>query len=162
MISVYSPVKHGFIVNQDGQFDIRELIVRGNTNLAVRAAGQQGREELAGGIDVDLPSFVEFCKRVLVETGAMPKWFFIGVIVDSNHSQLLTYFNPSKEKFFSDIYNFIKENLAGNLPMAETETVVKHFFESNPDYHFSYLMIPLDALLTGSAGGWVEQTDIRI
>jgi hypothetical protein len=112
-------------------------------------------------MEVDLPSFIDLCKHVLIETGTLPKWFFFGVIVDAPHSQLLTYFSPSKERFFSDIYKYIKENLAGDMPMADTETVVKLFFERNRDYHFNYLMIPLDSLITGSAGGRADSLDIR-
>ncbi len=161
MVNVHSPVRKGSLVNQDGQFEIRGLIARGNTNIAVKAAGRPMGEELDGGLEVDLPSLIDFCKHILTETGTLPKWFFFGVIVDASHSQLVTYFSPSRENFFSDIYNYIKENLAGNLPMADTETVVKNFFENNPDYLFNYSIIPLDSLLAGSMGGRMESTDIR-
>lgn len=161
MISVHSPVKQGSIVNQGSQNDISGIIVRGGVNVAVMGASAQGGEEIASGLEVDLPSFIDFCKRVLMETGTLPKWFFFGVIVDAPHSQLLTYFSPSKEKFFSDIYNYIKGQLSGDLPMADTETVVKSFFDNNRDFHFNYMMIPLDSLITGSGSGRVEPIDIR-
>ncbi len=161
MINVHSPVKRGSIVDEDRQFSISGMIVRGGGNVAILATSEQGGEEISSGMEVDLPSFIDLCKRVLVETGTLPKWFFFGVIVDAPHSQLLTYFSPSKEKFFSDIYYYIKENLAGDLPMAGTETVVKNFFERNRDYHFNYQMIPLDSLITGSAGGRADTLDIR-
>jgi hypothetical protein len=45
--------------------------------------------------------------------------------------------------------------------MADAETVVKTFFDNNRDFHFNYLMIPLDSLITGSGSGKVEPTDIR-
>ncbi len=161
MINVHSPVKQGSMMGQDSPYPISGMIIRGGGNVAILATSEQGGEEISSGMEVDLPSFIDLCKRVLVETGTLPKWFFFGVIVDAPHSQLLTYFSPSKEKFFSDIYNFIKENLAGDLPMAGTETVVKNFFERNRDYHFNYLMIPLDSLITGSAGGKADSLDIR-
>jgi hypothetical protein len=161
MINVHSPVRKGSLVNQDGQFEIQGLIARGNENIAIRAAGKQRDDELNGGIEVDLSSLINFCKRILVETGALPKWFFFGVIVDASHSEIHTYFSPSKEKFFSDIYKYIKENLAGNLPMADTESVVKTFFENNRDYLFNYMIIPLESILTGSLGGQSDTTDIR-
>lgn len=162
MINVHSLVKRGSIVNQDRQYKIDNMIVRGGENVSFFATVEQTGEELSSGMEVDLPSFIDFCKRVLVESGTLPKWFFFGVIVDAPHSQLLTYFSPSKEKFFSDIYNSIKENLGEDLPMAETETVVKNFFERNRDYHFNYLVIPLDSLLTGSADRRVNPLDIRL
>lgn len=161
MINVYSPVRMGSLVNQDGQFEIEGLIARGGTNIAIKAAEKQEGEELDGGLEVDLPSLIEFCKNILLETGTLPKWYFIGVIVDTSHSQLITYFSPTKENFFSEIYNYIKEKLAGNLPMADTETVVKQFFENNRDYLFNYRIIPIESLLTGSMGGKAETTDIR-
>ncbi len=148
-------------MEEDREYSISGMIVRGGGNVAILATSEQGGEEISSGVEVDLPSFIDLCKRVLVETGTLPKWFFFGVIVDAPHSQLLTYFSPNKVKFFSDIYNYIKENLPGDLPMAGTETVVKNFFDRNRDYHFNYLMIPLDSLLTGSAGGRVESQDIR-
>lgn len=161
MINVHSPVSKGSLVNQDGQFEIQGLIARGSKDIAVTAAEKSRGGELTGGIAVDLPSLIDFCKRILVETGTLPKWFFIGVIVDASRSQIMTYFSPNKEGFFSDIYNYIKENLAGNLPMADTEMVVKNFFENNRDYLFNYIVITLDTLLTGSTGGKAEPTDIR-
>ena len=161
MINLHCPVNKGKIVNQEGQFTISEMVVRGGENVVVKAISQQSGEELAGGIEMDLLSLTNFCKRVLIETGTLPKWFFVGVIIDASHSQLMTYFSPNKEKFFSDIYNYIKENLVENLPMTDTETVVKTFFENNRDYHFDHIIIPLDSLFTGSIGGRVEQTDIR-
>lgn len=162
MINLHSPVTRGKIVNQDGQFAISEMIVRGGEHVVVKATGTQDGEELPGGMEMDLPSLIDFCKRVLIETGTLSKWFFIGVVVDANHSQLRTYFSPSKEIFFSDIYNYIKEDLLENLPMADTETVVKNFFENNLDFHFDYIIIPLDTLLSGSIGGKLAHTDIRI
>ncbi len=161
MINVHSPVKRGSMMGQDNPYPISGMIVRGGADVAILATSEQDGEEISSGMELDLPSFIDLCKRVLVETGTLPKWFFFGVIVDAPHSQLLTYFNPSKEKFFLDIYNSIKENLAGDLPMAGTETVVKNFFEGNRDYHFNYLMIPLDSLITGSASGRVDALDIR-
>ena len=161
MINLHFPVDRGKIVNQDGAFEIDGMIVRGGEYVAVKATGKPHGEELSGGMEMDLPSLSNLCKRILIETGALPKWFFIGVIVDASHSQLMTYFSPSKEQFFSDLYNYIKENLAGNLPMADTESVVKNFFENNRDYLFHYLMIPVDSLFTGSTSGGLEQTDIR-
>jgi hypothetical protein len=161
MINVHSPVKRGSIANQDSKFDISGMIVRGDANVAIMATSEQSGEEISSGMEIDLPSFIDLCKRILIESGTLPKWFFIGVIVDAPHSQLLTYFSPSKEKFFSDIYHYIKEYLAGDLPMADTETVVKNFFESNRDFHFNYMMIPLDSLITGSGSGRVEPLDIR-
>ncbi len=148
-------------MGEDHPIPISGMIVRGGADVAILATSEPVGEEIPSGMEVDLTSFNDLCKRVLIETGTLPKWFFFGVIVDAPHSQLLTYFSPSKEKFFSDIYNYIKENLAGDLPMAGTETVVKNFFERNRDYHFNYLMIPLDSLLTGSAGGIVDSLDIR-
>lgn len=161
MINVYRPVKKGSLVNQEGQFEIEGLIARGGTSIVVKAAGKQKGEELDGGMEVDLPSLIDFCKHIMVETGALPKWFFIGVIVDAAHGQVQTYFSPEKEKFFSDIYNYIKENLARNLPMADTEMVVKTFFENNRDFLFNYRIIPLESLLSGSLGGQAEPTEIR-
>ncbi len=161
MINVHSPVKRGTMVSQDSQYNISGMVVRGGANVAVMGMLVQSGEEIPSGMEVDLPSFIDLCKRVLVESGTLPKWFFFGVIVDAPHSQLLTYFSPSKEKFFSDIYKYIQENLAGNLPMADTETVVKNFFENNRDFHFNYLMIPHDSLITGSGSGRVEPLDIR-
>ncbi len=161
MINVHHPVRKGSLVNQDGQFEIQGLVARGSTNIAVKAVGTQGGDELDGGMEVDLPSLIDFCKHILMETGDLPKWFFIGVIIDASHSQLMTYFSPNKESFFSDIYQYIKGNLAGDLPMMDTETVVKNFFESNRDYLFNYQMIPLESFLTGSKGGKVDSTDIR-
>lgn len=161
MINLHSPVKKGSLVNRDGQFDIQGLIARGGTNIALKASGNPWGEELNGGMEVDLPSLIDFCKHLLVETGTLPKWFFIGVIVDAEQSQILTYFSPSKEKFFSDIYNYIKEHLMRDVPMADTETVVKTFFENNRDYLFNYMTIPLESLLGGSLGGQAEPTDIR-
>ena len=161
MINLHCPVSKGKIVNQDGQFSIGEMVVRGGDQVVVKATSKQDGEELSGGIEMDLLSLINFCKRVLIETGGLPKWFFIGVIVDASQSQIMTYFSPNKEKFFSDIYHYIEENLAGDLPMADTETVVKNFFENNRDYHFDYIIIPLDSLLAGSIGGKVAETDIR-
>ncbi len=162
MINLHSPVKQGFIVNQDGQFEINGLIIRGSTNVALKALHKQDGEELSGGMELDLPSMIDFCKRVLIETEALPKWFFIGVIIDARHGQLLTYFSPTKEKFFSDIYSFIQENLKRDLPLEDTEMVVKEFFDHNLDYRFSYIVVPLDSLLSGSAGGREDLTDIRL
>ena len=161
MINVHSPVKRGSIVSQDSQYDINGMIVRGGENVSVMVTSTSSGDEISSGMEIDLPSFIDLCKRVLIESGTLPKWFFFGVIVDATHSQILTYFSPSKEKFFSDIYNYIKENLAGNLPMADTETIVKNFFENNRDFHFNYMMIPLDTLITGSGSGRVETLDIR-
>jgi len=161
MINVHSPVKRGSIVSQDRQYDISGMIVRGGANVAVMATSALSGDEISSGMEIDLPSYIELCKRVLMESGTLPKWFFFGVIVDAPHSQILTYFSPNKEKFFSDIYNYIKENLEGNLPMADTETVVKNFFEINHDFHFNYIMIPLDTLISGSGSGRVEPLDIR-
>jgi hypothetical protein len=161
MIKVSSPVKKGSLVNQDGQFAMNGLIARGNTNIVIKAAGKPRGEELDGGMELDLDSLVEFCKRVMIETDALPKWLFIGVIVDAAQSEILTYFSPNKQKFFSDIYNHIKNHLAPNLPMADTEMVVKTFFEDHHDYLFNYKVIPLETLLTGSDGGKGEKTDIR-
>lgn len=161
MISLHMPVNRGKIVNQDGQFDINGIIVRGGEYVAVKVTGKPNGEELSGGIEMDLPSLTNFCKRILLEAGTLPKWLFIGVIVDASHSQLTTYFSPSKEKFFSDLYNYIKENLASNVPMADTESVVKNFFDNNRDYLFSYQVIPIDSLITGLTSGRMEQTDIR-
>ncbi len=161
MINVHSPVKRGSMVSQDSQYDISGMVVRGGANVAVMTTSAQSGEEISSGLEIDLSSFIELCKRVLLESGTLPKWFFFGVIVDATHSQLLTYFSSSKEKFFSDIYQYIQENLARNLPMADTETVVKNFFENNRDFHFNYLMIPLDSLITGSGSGRVEPLDIR-
>jgi hypothetical protein len=162
MIDLHSPVKIGFLVNQNGRFPIQEIIVRGSTQVAVNAASQPGGEELPGGMDIDLPSFIDFCKHALLETGTLPRWFYIGVILDADHSQLRTYFSPNKQQFFSDIYNSIKEELAVDLPMADTETVVKEFFEYSMGYRFHYQVIPLETLLSGSKGGKAYQTDVRL
>jgi hypothetical protein len=161
MVNVHRAIKQGTIVNQENQYDIDGILIRGGENVAILATSKQSGEEISSGLEVDLPSLIDFCKHVLIETGTLPKWFFFGVIVDAPHSQLLTYFSPGKEKFFSDIYKYIKENLADDLLMADTETVVKNFFERNRDYHFNYLMIPLDSLITGSAGNKVDTLDIR-
>ena len=161
MINVHSPVKRGSIVNRDQQYEIRDMVVRGGEKVAILATSKQS-EEISSGIEIDLPSLIDLCKRVLFESGTLPKWFFFGVIVDAPRSQILTYFSPSKEKFFSDIYNDIKEHLAGDLPMADTEMVVKNFFERNRDYYFNYLMIPHDSMFTGSSGATTNPFDIRI
>jgi hypothetical protein len=161
MINVHSPVKRGSIVDQERQQNIHEMIARGAGNVTILATSVQGGDEISSGLEIDLPSFIDFCKSVLVETGTLPKWFFFGVVVDAPRSQLLTYFSPSKEKFFSDIYKSIKENLTSNLPMADKEMIVKNFFEGNRDYHFNYLMIPLDSLIKGSADTGAESLDIR-
>jgi hypothetical protein len=161
MINVHSPVKRGSIVNRDQQYDIRDMVVRGGENVVIMATSKQS-EEISSGIEIDLPSLIDLCKRVLLESGTLPKWFFFGVIVDAPRSQILTYFSPSKENFFSDIYNDIKEHLAGDLPMADTETVVKNFFERNRDFYFNYKMIPHDSLFTGSSGATASPLDIRI
>lgn len=161
MINLHSPVTRGKIVNQEGEFQIDGMIVRGGEMVAIKATGKPGGEELSGGIEMDLHSLTNLCKHILIETGILPKWFFIGVIVDASRSQLMTYFSPSKEKFFSDIYNYIRENLAENLPMADTESVVKDFFENNRDFLFSYRIVPIDSIVTGSNSGRMEQTDIR-
>jgi hypothetical protein len=146
---------------QESQYDISGMIIRGGENVGVLVTSAQSGEEISSGMEIDLASFNELCKRVLIESGTLPKWFFFGVIVDAPHSQLLTYFSPSKEKFFLDVYKYIKEYLVGNLPMADTETVVKNFFENNRDFHFNYMMIPLDSLITGLGSGRVEPLDIR-
>lgn len=161
MINVHSPIKRGSIVKQESQYDISGMIVRGGENVGVMVTNAQGGEEISSGMEIDLASFIDFCKRVLIESGTLAKWFYFGVIVDTPHSQLLTYFSPSKEKFFSDIYNYIKGQLSGDLPMADTETVVKNFFDNNRDFHFNYMMIPLDSLITGLGSGRVEPIDIR-
>ncbi|HVN56067.1 MAG TPA: hypothetical protein VMT46_17175 [Anaerolineaceae bacterium] len=163
MIYVHSPVKKGFFLNQNGQFPIDELIARGNTSdMEIQARSKESGEELSSGMGMDLSSLIEFCKQILVETGALPKWFLLGVVIDADHSRLLTFFSPSKERFFSDIYNYIKEYLPINLSMADTETVVKEFFDRSQGFRFDYKMIPLDSLLAGSMGGKVEQTDLRL
>jgi hypothetical protein len=161
MINVHSPVKQGSMMNLDRQYEINELVVRGSASVEILATIEQNEEELSSGMEVDLPSLIELCKRILVESGTLPKWFYIGVVVDAPRSQLLTYFSPDKDKFFSDIYNYIKEHLADNLPMSDTETVVKIFFERNREYYFNYMVIPLDSLITGSESGRAGSSDIR-
>lgn len=91
MINVHSPVKRGSIVKRDRQYGIRDMVVRGGDNIAISAISKQSEEEISSGIEIDLPSLVDLCKRVLIESGTLPKWFFVGVIVDAPRSQIITY-----------------------------------------------------------------------
>lgn len=60
MINLQCPVNRGKMVNQDGQFAIREMIVRGGETVALKATSKESGEELSGGIELDLLSLTNY------------------------------------------------------------------------------------------------------